>query len=167
MPHPAYRIRKATLQDASDFVHLVCSLARFENLPPPDTAAQTRLVQDAFGDRPRFESWLAFDGTSNKPIGYAIWLNTYSTFLARPSLYLEDLFILPEFRSLGVGTAFMSQGIRMAHERGCGRIEWTTLDWNVRAQTFYEKKLGAKRREEWLLYRMTREDMEAWIAKTP
>jgi len=165
MSKTSFRIRRATYKDADDFVQLVCALARFENLPPPDKNAQVRLIDDAFSDRPRFESYLAFEDGTRKPIGYAIWIETYSTFLARPSLYLEDIFILPEFRSRGVGTAFMDLGIRLAHERNYGRVEWTCLDWNVRAQTFYEKRLGALRRGEWLIYRMTRNEMDAWVSK--
>ena len=166
MSKTAFRIRRATFNDANDFVQLVCALARFENLPPPDQEAQARLIDDGFSDRPRFESYLAFEEGTRKPVGYAIWIETYSTFLARPSLYLEDIFILPEFRNHGIGTAFMDLGIRLARERDYGRVEWTCLDWNVRAQTFYEKRLGALRRGEWLLYRMTRNEMDSWVSKT-
>ena len=89
-----------------------------------------------------------------------ILVETYSSFLALPTLYLEDLFVLPERRKAGVGGSLLKKVVSLAHERGCGRVEWTALDWNVNAQQVYEQRIGAKRMSEWLLYRMTREDMQ-------
>ena len=95
-----------------------------------------------------------------QPCGYMILVETYSSFLALPTLYLEDLFVLPERRKGGVGGALLKKVVSLAHARGCGRVEWTALDWNVNAQQVYEQRIGAKRMSEWLLYRMTRADMQ-------
>jgi GNAT superfamily N-acetyltransferase len=140
---PKIAIRPAQRADAPALLELIVALANFEKLAPPDAEAQRRLVEDAFGDRPRFESWLAFwEGTA---VAYAITFETYSSFLARPSLYLEDIFVLPEFRGRGIGSA---------------------LDWNTKAQATYEQ-LGARRMTEWFLYRLTRETMAEILSKPP
>jgi GNAT superfamily N-acetyltransferase len=151
-------IRRAERPDAPALLRLIAGLADFEKLPPPDAEAEGRLVEDGFGDRPRFESWLAFWEGVAGPVGYAILFETYSSFLARPTLYLEDIFVLPEFRRRGIGGALLQHCIRMAHERGCGRMEWTCLEWNTQAQSAYEQ-LGARRLSEWYLYRLDRAAM--------
>lgn len=151
--------------DAEALLNLIAALAEFEKLPGPDEDARRRLVEDAFGPKPRFEAWLAFVGGNSAPVAYAIFLETYSTFLARPSLYIEDIFVLAEFRKRGIGSALLRKAVQLAHERGCGRVEWTALDWNVNAQKVYEEKLGARRMSEWLLYRMTREEMERYLGQ--
>lgn len=166
MSAPSFTLRRAERRDAADLLRLICALAEFEKLDPPDADAQQRLTEDAFGEHPRFESWLAFADANKEPVGYAIILETYSSFLARPTLYLEDIFVLPEFRGRGIGTAFLRHCISLAHERGCGRMEWTCLGWNTRAQTVYEQKLGAQRMSEWLLYRLTRPAMERYLTST-
>ena len=102
-----------------------------------------------------------------QPVGYAVLLETYSSFLARPTLYLEDVFVLQEFRGRGIGSAFLRHFVALALERGCGRMEWTCLDWNTRAQRVYEDKLGAQRMSEWFLYRMTRPTMEKFLGDPP
>lgn len=152
--------RPLTREHAAAFCRLVIALAEFEKLVPPDEAAQTRLVGDALGPKPRIEVWLAFVDDAPEPCGYAIFVETYSSFLALPTLYLEDVFVLPEQRGRGVGGTLLKKAVSLAHERGCGRVEWTALDWNVNAQQVYEQRMGAKRMSEWFLYRMTREDME-------
>ena len=91
-------------------------------------------------------------------MGYAFIFETYSTFLARPTLYLEDLFVLADYRRMGIGGALLDHCIRLAYERGCGRMEWTCLDWNINAQDVY-KRLGAKHLDEWYLFRLTRDAM--------
>ena len=153
-------LRSLTREHAPAFCQLVIALAEFEKLPPPDATAQARLVEDALGARPRIEVWLAFVNEDTDPCGYMILVETYSSFLALPTLYLEDLFVLPERRKGGVGGALLKKVVSLAHGRGCGRVEWTALDWNVNAQQVYEQRIGAKRMSEWLLYRMTREDMQ-------
>ena len=151
-------IRRAELADAPALLRLIVALADFEKLPPPDADAQKRLIADGFGHPSRFESWLGFWDAGNEPVAYALLFDTYSSFLALPSLYLEDIFVLPDFRGKGIGTALLQHCIGLAQERGCGRMEWTCLDWNTKAQVAYEQ-LGASRMKEGLLYRMTREAM--------
>jgi len=151
----SFAFRRATREDAPALLRLICALADFEKLPPPDADAQARLTADGFGEKPRFESWLATVPDSSEPVGYAILFETYSSFLARPTLYLEDIFVMPECRGRGIGGAFLKHCIGLANERGCGRMEWTCLDWNTKAQEVYECKLGAKRMKEWFLYRLT------------
>ena len=158
-------IRPATREDAAGLVSLIIALADFEELEPPDEAAQKRLIEHAFGERKYFEPWLAFADGQAVPVAYAILFTTYSTFLAQPSLYLEDLFVLPEYRKRGIGGALLRKVVELADERGCGRVEWTALDWNVNAQQVYEQKVGARRMSEWYLYRMTRDDMAKFLGK--
>jgi len=160
------RLRRATRRDGPTVVRLIAALAAFEHLPPPTPAARARLLADGFGRRPLFETWVAEVPESETPVGYAIFFPTYSTFLARPTLYLEDIFVLPAFRGRGIGTAFMRQCIRLAHDRGCGRMEWTCLDWNKRAQVVYEKTLGARHMSEWYLYRLVRPELATLLRKT-
>jgi len=150
-------IRKATASDADLLISLILGLAEFEKLEPPDKAAQQRLVADAFGPHPRFEVFLAEVDT--KAAGYAFTFETYSTFLALPTLYLEDLFVLPEFRGKRVGYALMLFLAREAVKRGCGRMEWTVLDWNRHAIEFYNR-LGGQHLEEWYYYRFDRPTLE-------
>jgi GNAT superfamily N-acetyltransferase len=163
MNAPSFHLRRAARADAENLIRLITALAEFENLEPPDAEAQARLIEDAFGPKPRFEAWLAFADGHREPVAYAILFETYSSFLARPTLYLEDVFVLPDFRQRGIGGALLRKTVELARERGCGRVEWTALDWNVNAQRDFEEKLGARRMSEWLLYRMTRGEMEAYL----
>ena len=158
------QIRPATRKDAPELLRLILALAEFEKLDPPDAAAQARLIEDAFGAKPRIESWLAFAEGSTAPVGYAIFLETYSSFLARPTFYVEDVYVEPAFRKRGIGGAMMRKAVELARERGCGRVEWTALDWNVNAQKVYEEKIGARRMSEWYLYRMTQDDMNRYLS---
>jgi GNAT superfamily N-acetyltransferase len=153
------RLRRAKRSEGPALVRLTVALAKFEKLTPPDAAARKRLMKDAFGAGAKFEAWLAFVGRQREPVGYMILVNLYSSFEARPTLYLEDLFVLPEYRARGIGKAMMRQCIELAWKRGCGRMEWTCLDWNVKAQKFYHK-LGARKLSEWYLYRLNREQMK-------
>jgi GNAT superfamily N-acetyltransferase len=144
-------IRPARPDDGPGFIALVRALADFENLPGPTEEAAARLLDDAFGARPRYELTVAeLDG---ELVAYAVAFETYSTFLARPTLFLEDLFVHPRARRRGVGAALMAALAERARERGCGRFEWMVLDWNVEAQRFYER-LGAARLDTWQLFRM-------------
>ena len=151
-------IRKAEAADAHTVLDLIVALADFEKLPPPDEAARNRLVNDAFGPDPRFEIFLA--EVEGRVAGYAFVFETYSTFLALPTLYLEDLFVLPDYRGKRVGYALMLFLAREALRRGCGRLDWTVLDWNSHAIDFY-KRLGAKHMSEWHLYRLDGEALES------
>jgi GNAT superfamily N-acetyltransferase len=152
------RLRRAKSADASALVKLIVALAKFEKLRPPNAAARRRLMKDGFGAQAKFEPWLAFWDGACEPVGYMILVRLYSSFEARPTLYLEDLFVLPEYRGRGIGKAMMCRCIELAWKRGCGRMEWTCLDWNVKAQKFYSK-LGARKLSEWYLYRLNRNQM--------
>ena len=161
---PAFHVRRAERADAPGLLRLIVALAEFEQLTPPDHEAQQRLMADGFGERPRFEAWLAFLTGHVEPIGYAIIFETYSSFLARPTLYLEDVFVLPEHRGRGVGSALLAKCFQLAHARGCGRMEWACLDWNTKAQGVYES-LGARRLSEWILYRLDRAAIDKLAAR--
>jgi GNAT superfamily N-acetyltransferase len=144
-------IRSAREGDGPAYVALVRALAEYEKLPGPTDEAAARLVEHAFGPNPRYELHVAeLDG---EVVAYAACFATYSTFLARPGLYLEDLFVHPRARRRGVATAMMAHLRALAAERGCGRLEWTVLDWNVDAQALYDG-LGAERLRQWILYRI-------------
>lgn len=158
------RVQKATAGDAEALAGLVCALADYERLPRPEPAALERLARDAFGPSPRFDAWLA--RAEGRPVGYAITFFTYSTFLAMPTLYLEDLFVLPEYRALGIGRRLFVACARYGYEQGCGRMEWQALDWNAPAIAFYER-MGARCMKEWLPFRMTREQIAALIGDQP
>jgi len=158
---PAVNVRKAMPTDAEAVLFLVDGLAKYERLPPPDPAAKERLISDMFAERPRIQAYLAeYNG---RAAGYAFVFESYSSFLALPTLYLEDLFVLPEYRSKKVGLALFTSMVKEAFDRGCGRMEWSVLDWNRLAIDFY-KRLGATQMKEWQLYRLVRSDMERILA---
>ena len=146
-------ITPLTAERFDDFASLIRALADYENLPAPDPAAFERLRADAFAPRPRFEAALALD-KSGRAVGYAIWLETYSSFLARPTMYLEDLFVLEEARGSGAGGMLFDYVRALGERRGCGRMDWNVLDWNMLARDFYRRR-GAEWMKEWLLYRLT------------
>ncbi len=151
-------VRLAVADDAAALLGLIDALADYEKLRPPDEAAKSRLTRDIFGARPRLDAFLAeVDGT---PAGYTLIFETYSSFLALPTLYLEDFFVLPAYRGRKVGAALFRAMVAEARERGCGRMEWSVLGWNRLAIDFYER-FGAKRLDEWQYYRLTRDDMDA------
>jgi GNAT superfamily N-acetyltransferase len=144
-------VRKAVRSDAQAIHALVDALADYEKLDRPTAEARARIVEDLFGPRPRLECWLAFlDGY---PVGYAFAFETYSSFLALPTLYLEDIFVLPEYRSRKAGFALFDEVRSEAKRRGCGRMEWAVLDWNQLAKDFYDRQ-GATHMKEWQLYRI-------------
>jgi GNAT superfamily N-acetyltransferase len=150
-------VRRATMDDADMVLKLVNDLAVYEKLSPPDVAAQKRLVRDMSGDKPRIEVYIAeYDG---KPAGYAIVLESYSSFLALPSLYVEDLFVMPDYRKKKLGYALFVTMAREAVRRGCGRMEWTALDWNTLATDFY-KRVGGRHVADLQFFRMLRPEME-------
>ena len=160
---PEVAIRRAMPQDGPTIVRLITALADFEKLPPPDEAAQSRLLYDAFGPRPRFEIFLA--EREDDVAGYAFVFETYSTFLALPTLYLEDLFVLEEYRGMRVGYALFLHCAQEAVRRGCGRFEWTVLDWNQHAIDFYER-LGARHLDDWRIYRLDRAGLDTLVGET-
>ncbi len=152
MKRPALRVRRATARDVPTILTLIRGLADYEKLSHQVEATAQRLRQHGFGRRRYFEALLCQRG--GEPIGFALYVFTYSTFLARPTLYLEDLFVLPEERGRGAGRALLQTLARLAVRRGCGRMEWAVLDWNTPAIRFYEG-LDAELRKEWILTRLT------------
>jgi GNAT superfamily N-acetyltransferase len=146
-------VRRAVPDDGRVILSLVEALASYEKLAPPDRGAGERLLGDLFSATPRIECYIAEDG--GRAVGYAFVLETYSSFLALPTLYLEDLFVLPEARGKKAGYALFTSMVREARSRGCGRMEWTVLDWNELAIRFY-RRAGARHMKEWHLYRLVR-----------
>lgn len=145
-------VRPATSADADAFLSLVDALADYEKLARPDEAARARLVADAWERTPsRFEAYLAWD--DGEAVGYAICFETYSSFLARPTLYIEDLFVTPSARGKGAGRALFDFLQAEAKRKGCGRMEWVCLDWNRLAIDFYARR-GAQHLTEWRYYRL-------------
>lgn len=137
---------------------LITALAHYEKLDPPTAEARRRLAADAARVPPRFHALLAeLDG---RPIGYAVYFFTYSTFLAQPSLYLEDLFVLPEVRQHGAGGALFHRLAQEAVAQGCGRMEWSCLDWNQLAHEFYARR-NATRMNQWVWYRLDGDALKA------
>ncbi|MEY4406157.1 MAG: hypothetical protein RL345_623 [Chloroflexota bacterium] len=148
---PNVIIRQMLPEDGLAFVGLIDALADYENLDRPDPDAKARLLADAFSERPRFEVRLAeVDGVV---AGYAFFFMTYSSFLAKPLLYLEDIFVLTEHRGVGAGKALFDACVTEARARGCGRMEWRVLTWNEPAIAFYRRR-GAQNLEEWHTFRL-------------
>ena len=145
-------IRRGRPRDLPVILSLIRGLAEYERLAHQVEATPGRLKRHGFGRRPYFETLICRRG--RRPVGFALYFFTYSTFLARPSLYLEDLFVLPEERGKGAGKALLRALAKIAVARGCGRMEWAVLDWNTPSIRFY-KRLGAKLRKEWVLTRLT------------
>jgi GNAT superfamily N-acetyltransferase len=149
-------IREGARKDSDQFIRLVRALARFERLRPPSKRAADRLVADVF-DRKRVNLVVAEEGGGL--VGYALYFFSYSSFLARPTLYLEDIFVSGRSRKLGVGRSLFERCVQIARESGCGRMEWAVLKWNEPAMKFYSG-LGAKSLDDWSLFRLDREAMK-------
>ncbi len=148
------RLRSATRDDVPVIAELIRGLARFEKLEQEVVMTEELLAAGLFGDRPYAEVVLAED--DGRPVGFALFFHNFSTFLGRPGIYLEDLFVLPEQRGQGIGRMLLAHLARLAVERGCGRLEWAVLDWNRDAIKFYER-LGARPNSDWTVYRLTGE----------
>lgn len=144
-------VRPVAAGDAARLLELIDGLADYEKLPRPDASARSRLVADALADPPRFRTLLA--DVDGRVVGYAIFFFTYSTFLALPSLYLEDIFVLPDRRGQGAGLALFRGVAAEAVRSGCGRMEWQVLAWNEPSIGFYER-LGARHLNDWLPFRL-------------
>lgn len=151
-------IRRAAPADAAELLDLVDALADYEKLARPAPDARERLVQDAFGPRPRFD--VLFAEGPEGIAGYALFFETYSSFRARPSLWLEDLFVRPARRGGGHGLKLFRAVAAEAHRRGCARMEWNVLRWNQLAIDFYAR-LGAVALDEWQTYRLEGASLDA------
>jgi GNAT superfamily N-acetyltransferase len=150
------RIRAGERSDVPLIADLIRGLARYERLEDEVTMTEEKLMDSLFGERPYAETLIAEE--DGKPVGFALFFHNYSTFLAQPGIYLEDLFVLPEHRGGGTGRALLERLAQIAVERGCGRLEWAVLNWNKDAIRFYER-LGARPNSDWTVYRLTGEPL--------
>ena len=153
-----FEIRSATRADVPELLRLIRELAVYEKLEHMAVGTEAMLAEALFGERPAAEAMIAQAG--GRAVGFALFFTTFSTFLCRPGLYLEDLFVEPAHRGAGIGKALLARLAALAARRGCGRLEWRVLDWNEPSIRFYES-LGASLMKEWILVRMTREEFEA------
>jgi GNAT superfamily N-acetyltransferase len=145
-------IRFATAQDTPQILAFIKALAEYEHLSHEVEVDEARLRQTLFGTPPAAEVLLAYEGDT--AVGFALFFHNYSTFLGKRGIYLEDLFVKPEYRGRGHGKALLARLAALALERGCGRLEWAVLDWNTPSIEFY-KKLGAVPLSEWTIFRVT------------
>lgn len=151
-----FNICPARVEDVPIILQLIRDLATYERAPDEVVATEEKLVDVLFGERPVAEVLLAFEAES--PVGFAVYFYNFSTWLGRPGLYLEDLFVKPEKRGKGYGRALLIKLAKIARDRGCGRMEWAVLNWNESAIKFY-RTLGAKPMNEWTVFRLTREEI--------
>lgn len=153
--HQAFVVRPAEPADVVDLLALIRALAEYEKLTHLMVADEAALADALFGARPAAEALIATQaGKSTPAAGFALFFHTFSTFLGRRGLWLEDLFVLPEHRGKGLGRALLTHLAGIARERGCGRFEWSVLDWNTPAIGFYER-MGATLLPEWRIARVT------------
>lgn len=145
-------VRPAEKRDVGVIMGFIKELAEYEGLAHEVIADETSLERFLFGEHPVAEALIAEFQTT--PIGFALYFTTFSTFVGRPGLYLEDLYVRPNMRGKGVGTLLLQHVARLARERGCGRLEWSVLNWNKPAIRFYEA-LGARAMDDWTVYRLT------------
>lgn len=150
-------IRPATEDDVPIILSLIRELAEYERLSHEVVATEGLLRESLFGEWRGAEVLIAC--CKGAPAGFALFFHSFSTFLGRPGIYLEDLYVKPKFRSRGIGRALLTHLARLAKERGCGRLEWAVLDWNEPAIKLY-KSIGAVPMDEWTVYRVTGEALE-------
>lgn len=150
--HPPFRIEQATAADVAVIFEMIRALADYERLAHAVTTSEDELRAVLFGPAPAAEVLLGYEGTV--PVGIAIFFHNFSTFLGKRGLYLEDLFVKPECRGRGYGKALLTRLAQLAVARGCGRLEWSVLDWNEPSIGFY-KSLGAVPMDEWTVFRLT------------
>ena len=152
------RIRTATIEDLELVHRFIVALAEYEKLAHEVVCTKDGLRETLFGDRPFAEVRIAlYEGV---PVGFALFFTSYSTFLGKPGIYLEDLFVLPECRGKGVGKALLAHLATLTIERGYGRLEWSVLDWNEPSIQFY-RSVGAVAKDDWTTYRVTDDALEA------
>jgi len=162
MKRENFAIRPATVADVPLILELIRALATYERAPNEVTATEKGLTEVLFGEKPAAEVLLVFENET--AVGFAVYFHNFSTWLGRPGLYLEDLFVRPQDRGKGYGRALLIELAKIARDRGCGRMEWAVLDWNEPAIKFYQK-LGAKPMHEWTVLRLTRDEI-AKLAKS-
>ncbi len=145
-------IKNAAKQDIPLILSFIKALAAYEKMSHQVVVTKEVLQESLFGETPIAEVILAY--SDEQPAGFALFFHNFSTFLGRPGLYLEDLYVNPEIRNQGIGRALLVYLAKLAQERNCGRFEWSVLDWNEPSIQFY-KKLGAVPMEDWTVFRMT------------
>jgi GNAT superfamily N-acetyltransferase len=158
-----FAIRPAMQTDVPAILGFVRELAEYEKLSHEVTATEAEMHAHLFGPQPRAEVLMACE--NGVPVGFALFFHNFSTFLAKPGLYIEDIYIKPAARGRGYGKALMLALARLAVERGCGRFEWAVLDWNEPSIEFY-RSLGAELKREWIITRVTGEALER-LARRP
>jgi GNAT superfamily N-acetyltransferase len=146
-----FTVRRTTAADVAVLLRMIRALAEYENLAHEVVATEAALRESLFGAKPVAEAVLGYVGA--EPVGFAVFFPTFSTFLAAPSLYLEDIFVEPGWRGRGLGKRLFAHVAATALERGCDRLEWAVLEWNAPAIEFY-RSLGAEPRERWTVYRL-------------
>jgi GNAT superfamily N-acetyltransferase len=157
----AFEIREATESDVPLILQFIRDLAEYERLAHMVVATEEQLRLTLFGAVRLAEVLIGSE--DGAPAGFAIFFHNYSTFLAQPGIYLEDLFVKPEFRGRGYGKALLVRLAQIARDRNCGRVEWAVLNWNEPSIAFY-KSLGARPMEDWSVFRLTGEKLEALAA---
>ncbi|KAF9530247.1 acyl-CoA N-acyltransferase [Crepidotus variabilis] len=162
MAPKGFHIREATVHDVNALLELITDLAIYEK--EPDKVVNTpELMRKNLFETPYAHALLAFhgeEGSSSEPIGLALYFFNYSTWTGRPGLYLEDLYVKPEHRKLGVGKALFGQLGKVAQEKSCARLDWAVLKWNQSSIDFYEKRLGATAMNEWVGMRLEEDGIE-------
>lgn len=159
--NPTFEIKPATRADVAVILQLIRDLAEYERAPDEAIATEAGLNEVLFGAAPAAHVLIARE--RDAAIGFAVYFFNFSTWLGRPGLYLEDLFVKPEHRGKGYGRALLIALAKVAQQRGCGRMEWAVLDWNDPAIQFY-RKLGAKPMDEWTVFRLTGDGIRALAA---
>ena len=154
MSRRAVQIRDATVSDVPVILQLIRDLATYERAPNDVVATEAGLREVLFGAAPSAKVVLIFEG--KEAVGFAVYFFNFSTWLGRPGLYLEDLFVKPETRGRAYGRALLIHLAKIARDHGCGRMEWAVLDWNEPAIQFY-RKLGATPLEDWTVFRLTQD----------
>jgi GNAT superfamily N-acetyltransferase len=155
-----FQIRKSTIEDVPLILQLICEIAEYEKLSHEVTATKENLIESLFGEKKSAE--VVIGELDGKPVGYALFFHNFSTFLGKKGLYLEDLFVRPEYRGSGYGKKLLLHLVKLAKERNCGRMEWSVLNWNTPAIEFY-KSLGAIPMKEWTVYRLDQEAIESLV----
>jgi GNAT superfamily N-acetyltransferase len=163
-PKSRFTIRPATPDDVEALANLVRELAIYEKLEQLAKATATDFHKYLFGTRAFAEALIA--EVASAPVGMALFFHTFSTFRGQPGIYLEDLFVQPEHRNLGIGKALLGSLAKIARERGCGRLEWAVLNWNEPAIAFY-KSLGGLPLEEWTTYRIADDALDRLAQLAP
>lgn len=157
-----FEIKPATINDAQTIVDLIKAIAEYEKLSDQVQATPETIIEYLFSHKSYAECFIAFE--KNEPIGFALFFHNFSTFVSKPGIYLEDLFVLESHRGKGYGKKLLIQVIALAKQRNCGRVDWSVLNWNKPAIDFYES-LGATAMNEWTTYRLNEETISTLLNK--